>query len=236
MQYNNTFENPVPLILLNVYMAIPFLIELRCLLDFTFSKTSLDIFQFWQLFQYHTDFYMAKNNNVYYDEKEQGYENVFVDKLPAYLIGIGLLALVVGPLVFFSTVGGFVAPNPVTSGQLTLSFMIKKSLTNADLDKFVGAHHATIANMAGDLTHPASSTQMSETGHADSLNVQSMKNNQTNLKTESVKITDVRDRLNQTIPYILYDNKYPLQRTYNKSIFQESPYSKWTETRFFKPA
>lgn len=145
MQYNNTFDNPVPLILLNIYMAIPFLIELRCLLDFTFSKTSLDIFQFWQLFQYHTDFYMAKNNNVYYDEKEQGYENVFIDKLPAYLIGIGLLALVVGPLVFFSTVGGFVAPNPVTSGQLTLSFIIKKSLTDADLDNFVGSSNPTIA-------------------------------------------------------------------------------------------
>jgi piezo-type mechanosensitive ion channel component 1/2 len=30
-----------------VYQAIPFAVELRCLLDFTFSKTSLDIFQFW---------------------------------------------------------------------------------------------------------------------------------------------------------------------------------------------
>jgi len=50
MQYNNTYENPIPLIGLNIYIAIPFLIELRCLLDFTFSKTSLDIFQFWQLF------------------------------------------------------------------------------------------------------------------------------------------------------------------------------------------
>jgi len=77
---------------------------------------------------------MAKNNNVYYDEKPQGYENEFIDKLPAWLIGIGLLAIVIGPLVFFSTVGGFVAPNPVLTGQLTLSFDIKKSLTDANLE------------------------------------------------------------------------------------------------------
>lgn len=33
-----------------VYAAIPFAIELRCIFDFTFSKTALDNFQFWQLF------------------------------------------------------------------------------------------------------------------------------------------------------------------------------------------
>jgi hypothetical protein len=45
MQYNNTSENPLPLILANVYCALPFMVELRCLIDFTFqSETSLDIF------------------------------------------------------------------------------------------------------------------------------------------------------------------------------------------------
>jgi hypothetical protein len=28
----------------DVYVALPFLVELRCLLDFTFSETSLDCF------------------------------------------------------------------------------------------------------------------------------------------------------------------------------------------------
>jgi hypothetical protein len=30
-----------------IYVAIPFAIEIRCLLDFAFSKTALDNFQFW---------------------------------------------------------------------------------------------------------------------------------------------------------------------------------------------
>lgn len=41
LQYHN---NPLALIGAQVYMAIPFATEIRCLLDFTFSKTSLDIF------------------------------------------------------------------------------------------------------------------------------------------------------------------------------------------------
>jgi hypothetical protein len=55
-----------------VYQAIPFIIELRALLDFTFSKTALDIFQYWQLWQYHYDLYCAKNGNYSYTYKILG--------------------------------------------------------------------------------------------------------------------------------------------------------------------
>jgi hypothetical protein len=41
LQYD---DNPLALIGANIYYSIPFAIELRCLLDFTLSKTSLDIF------------------------------------------------------------------------------------------------------------------------------------------------------------------------------------------------
>jgi hypothetical protein len=42
LQYYNDFG----MVIAQVYNAIPFVIELRCILDFTFSKTSLDVFQF----------------------------------------------------------------------------------------------------------------------------------------------------------------------------------------------
>lgn len=38
-------------------MAIPFAVELRCLIDFVFTKTSLDIFWIWQLFNYQMELY-----------------------------------------------------------------------------------------------------------------------------------------------------------------------------------
>lgn len=44
LQYH---DNPLALIGAQVFMGIPFATEIRCLLDFTFAKTSLDVFQFW---------------------------------------------------------------------------------------------------------------------------------------------------------------------------------------------
>jgi hypothetical protein len=43
----------------DIYVSIPFAVELRCILDFTMSNTSLDIFQFFQLFNYHYELYAA---------------------------------------------------------------------------------------------------------------------------------------------------------------------------------
>lgn len=44
LQFN---DNILALVGANIYGALPFIVEIRCLLDFTFSKTALDIFQFW---------------------------------------------------------------------------------------------------------------------------------------------------------------------------------------------
>lgn len=63
-----------------------------------------------------------------------------------------------------------------------------------------------------------------------------MVDDETDLHWHALEIKNERHMLNQTIPYVVYDDKYPLQRTYNETIFKESPYSKWTETRFFAPA
>jgi len=93
-----------------VYMAIPFIAELRCLLDFIFSKTALDPFQYWQCFSYHTELYQAKWNNKYYvEDKRLGDDVTFLDaRLPGYIICVILMALTIGPFILFSELGGFV--------------------------------------------------------------------------------------------------------------------------------
>jgi hypothetical protein len=111
LQYD---DNPLAVIGANVYYSIPFAIELRCLLDFTFSKTALDNFQFWQLFMYHMDLYLAKNGNVSYVRKILGEPIWLIDKIIfGWLITFIVLMLLVGPFIFFSDIGGFTAPNPV---------------------------------------------------------------------------------------------------------------------------
>jgi hypothetical protein len=68
LQYNNDLGN----IGATLYMSIPFACELRCLADFAFTKTSLDIFQFYQLFVYHQMMFVGKNGNRFYDNKVLG--------------------------------------------------------------------------------------------------------------------------------------------------------------------
>jgi len=38
------YYNDIGMIIAQVYILLPFIVEIRCLLDWIFSKTSLDIF------------------------------------------------------------------------------------------------------------------------------------------------------------------------------------------------
>jgi hypothetical protein len=57
---------PLPNLGCLIYAGIPMLTELRCTLDFTMSNTSLDLFQFFQLWVYHQQLFNSKNGNLYY--------------------------------------------------------------------------------------------------------------------------------------------------------------------------
>lgn len=101
-------------ILSQIFMNIPFAVEVRCLLDFTFSKTSLDIFQFWQLFQYHLELYSAKMGNESYGYKVLGSPTELLDKIIfGVCFMIVYLGLLISPIWFFSDYGGFTTVNPV---------------------------------------------------------------------------------------------------------------------------
>lgn len=125
MQYYGVLPNAGSL----VFCAIPFAVEIRCVLDFTMSKTSLDVFQFWQLWQYHVELYNAKNGNEYYLTKKLGSQTDKLEKATTgCAISIGLLFLLVGPFLIFSEYGGLVQPNPVQSGGATISFLVNKTV------------------------------------------------------------------------------------------------------------
>jgi len=113
----------------DIYIAIPFAVELRCLLDFTMSKTSLDIFQFYQLFNYHYELYAAKVSNHYYGIKVLGLR---IDRMEKCIFGVFissiLMVMLVGPFFLFSEYGGLVQSNPVLGGNIEFSFIIEKNL------------------------------------------------------------------------------------------------------------
>lgn len=98
------------------FYNVPFIFELRTIIDWTYSKSSLDVYQWIKLAQIQTDLYKAKCNNLWYMGKKVG------EPLPLwyrYLVGLGLilliLALSLGPMFLFSNFDIFGDINPVTT-------------------------------------------------------------------------------------------------------------------------
>ena len=115
-------------------MGIPFAADLRCLLDFAFSKSALDIFQFWQLFNWHIQLFAWKCGNSSYVEKIYGDEVEAMDYITGYLIMGVLLTIVIGPIVFFSEYA-FIDYNPVQEADIKVALVISKKLSKNDLTK-----------------------------------------------------------------------------------------------------
>lgn len=117
-----------------VYMALPFAAELRCLFDFVFTKTALDVFQYWQLFNYQMEMYLAHFGNQSYVVKTMGVPVTFEDYLIGYIVLFIILLAIMGPLYFFSQFSSFSVNNPVIESSVSVSLYINKTLSVEDLE------------------------------------------------------------------------------------------------------
>jgi len=117
--------NSIASTIFTIWYYIPFLFELRTIIDWTFTKTALSVFQSIKLAQVQSEMYMAKCSNKSLKEKELGSAIGGVIKV---VIGGGLLvfvfALIIVPMFLFSSLNPIAVQNPVVSGALTLSINI----------------------------------------------------------------------------------------------------------------
>jgi hypothetical protein len=82
--------------------------------------------------------YNGKNGNIFYFLKPIGAPMEFIDRcLMGFLFSILVLVVLVGPLILFSPMAGFVAPNPVLSGDINISFLIEKAISNATMHEYL---------------------------------------------------------------------------------------------------
>lgn len=227
MQYYGDLPNLGAL----VYAAIPFAIEVRCVLDFTMSKTALDVFQFWQLFQYHVELYNAKNGNRYYGEKRLGLRTDGCEKcLFGVTISSLLLLLLVGPLLLFSTIGGglgLTAPNPVEDAELRLSLVVDRAewwpgeapvtLLSAHTPTAPGAQDV-LANQAG---QGALFSALASTGEHGA-------------SAAGAGGAKKPVQLRSSLPHEIYRDGHGFLRTFDEGNLAASPFPGWTETRSFE--
>ena len=125
--------NPVSGVVYRGYLAIPFIFELRTLIDWTFTTTALDAFQWIKLAQIQANMYVAKCVNKDYMERELGTR---IKKWEKILVGFGLvlfiLFMLVGPIILFSSLNPIAVIDNPTGGQLkaTLSYKDNDRGTN----------------------------------------------------------------------------------------------------------
>ena len=103
---------------------MPFLWELRAILDWTVAHTSLELFSFLKLEDIHAGLCVVRADMLYRKAYPRG---VAVPKLDKSYMGmlavLALLLVVTGPLLIFSSASPISEPNPVVAASASLSFI-----------------------------------------------------------------------------------------------------------------
>jgi len=108
-----------------VFQNIPFLWELRIIIDWTFTKTAIDLFQWFKFEQLYANFFLAKCLNKVYLAHPRGEKQSFIMKIifgATFMIGI--IVIIAGPLLLFSTVNPIASPNPVLGGSYRFAIKV----------------------------------------------------------------------------------------------------------------
>ena len=108
-----------------VYRGAPFLFELRTLIDWTFTKTTLNIYQWFKLEDIHAQLFTNQCTQKSLDYKKPGDEINTLEKCQYGVIGLlCILLIILLPLFLFSTLNPIYELNKVNSASVSLKLMI----------------------------------------------------------------------------------------------------------------
>ena len=123
------------------YKAIPFLYELKLAIDWTFTRTSLDIFQ-WNKFESAYDsLYTALCSKKFLSQKPVGMSISNMTK--GYLgvpIFLGIILLLIGPLLLFSNLNPINELNNITGATIEMQISIKQGSVYKNYTLFKNDH------------------------------------------------------------------------------------------------
>mmetsp|Transcript_4982 Transcript_4982/g.3610 ORF Transcript_4982/g.3610 Transcript_4982/m.3610 type:complete len:208 (+) Transcript_4982:725-1348(+) len=124
--------SPINKLVYQIYMYTPFLLESKTFADWTFTRTSLDVFQWFNIATTHATLFTTKCNQKPYHEHKLGEPQAFVKK---FFIGgcglFGIILLIAGPLLLFSTFNPISENNPVRNSVLKFNILIQEQNSSA---------------------------------------------------------------------------------------------------------
>lgn len=101
-----------------VFTSVPFLYELKLMMDYSFTKTSLKIFDWFRLYSIYLAAFKAKMQYFTATGVVLGEPQGFAMKSIGLFGFIGILIIIFGPMVLFSGLNPIAQPNLVTGGAL----------------------------------------------------------------------------------------------------------------------
>ena len=115
-------------LLFRVYMGLPFIFELRTMMDWAFTKTALDFWQWLKFEDIYAQLYITKVLQRQYALRPKGEEMSIISKLIFGFCGLlTLFFIILAPLIIFSTLNPILETNPVTGMSVDIGLMIDHS-------------------------------------------------------------------------------------------------------------
>lgn len=107
-----------------IYTAIPFLYELKIIIDWTFTNTSLTIFDWFRQFSIYLRAFKAKiqfytATNIDYNRKQPWYV-----KIIGWVGFVIIIIIIFGPMILFSSLNPIAQTNLVVSGSLQVALQV----------------------------------------------------------------------------------------------------------------
>ena len=101
------------------YRAVPFLFEFKIFSDWTFTKTSLRLFDWIKFEEIFGHLYVAKCNSLFLRGKQLGSKIEWWKKLlMGFPLLLAIILLLFGPLILFSSLNPLASYNEITGGYL----------------------------------------------------------------------------------------------------------------------
>jgi len=107
-----------------IFIAIPFLYEIKCIMDWTFLKTSLQIFDWFNLFSIYVSSFKAKMQQLNTLDTKLGDPVSWIGKAIGWFGFILLLLIIFGPMILFSGLNPSAEANLVNGGSFKLGIHV----------------------------------------------------------------------------------------------------------------
>lgn len=112
-------------LVVSVFTAIPFLYELKMMMDYSFTETSLQFFDWFKLFDIYYSAFKAKVQYYFSTGSILGNPQPMSAKFVSWAGFILILLIIFGPMILFSGLNPIAESNLITGGALQVGIQIQ---------------------------------------------------------------------------------------------------------------